>query len=45
MSADEPAGHAIETMQVEKRRFPPSPQFTAQANARADIYEKDFDAF
>jgi acetyl-CoA synthetase len=45
MSANEPARHAIETMQVEERRFPPSPEFAAQANAGADLYEKDFDAF
>ena len=45
MSANESAGHAIETMQVEERRFPPSPEFAAQANAGADLYEKDFDAF
>jgi acetyl-CoA synthetase len=45
MSVSEPGGHAIETMQVEERRFPPSPEFAAQANAKADIYEKDFDEF
>ena len=37
--------HAIETMQVEERRFPPSPEFTKQANAQPDIYDKGFDEF
>jgi acetyl-CoA synthetase len=45
MSTDETAGHAIETMQVEERRFPPSPEFAAQANAKGDVYDRDFDAF
>jgi acetyl-CoA synthetase len=45
MSVTEPSGHAIETMQVEERRFPPSPEFAAQANAKPDIYERDFDGF
>jgi acetyl-CoA synthetase len=45
MSVSETGGHAIETMQVEERRFPPAPEFAAQANAQADIYEKSFDAF
>jgi acetyl-CoA synthetase len=45
MSVTEPEGHAIETMQVEERRFPPSPEFSARANARADIYDRDFDSF
>ena len=37
-------GHAIETMQVEERRFAPSPDFSRQANAQPDIYERGFDA-
>jgi acetyl-CoA synthetase len=45
MSVNEPGGHAIETMQVEERRFPPPPEFAAQANAKPDIYERDFDGF
>jgi acetyl-CoA synthetase len=44
MSVDS-GGHAIETMQVEERRFPPSPEFAAQANAKPDLYDRDFDAF
>jgi acetyl-CoA synthetase len=38
-------GHAIETMQVEERRFKPSPEFSRQANAQPDIYERDSDEF
>src|ERR1700674_2099446 len=38
-------GHAIETMQVEKRRFKPSPEFSRQANAQPDIYERGTDEF
>jgi acetyl-CoA synthetase len=45
MSVNEPGGHAIETMQVEERRFPPSPEFAAQANASSDIYQRSFDTF
>src|SRR5205823_4544005 len=45
MSASETGGHAIETMQVEERRFPPSAEFAAQANAKADIYKRSFDDF
>ncbi|MGH7777144.1 MAG: AMP-binding protein, partial [Candidatus Dormibacterales bacterium] len=38
-------GHAIETIFLEERRYPPPPDFAAQANAGPDIYERDFDAF
>jgi acetyl-CoA synthetase len=41
----ETSEHAIETLQVETRRFPPAAEFTAQANATADIYDRDFDSF
>jgi len=37
--------HAIETMQVEERRYPPPPEFAKQANAKPDIYETGFDEF
>jgi acetyl-CoA synthetase len=37
--------HAIETMQLEERRYPPSSEFAAQANAKADIYDQPFEAF
>ncbi len=33
----------IDTLQTEERRYPPPPEFAAQANARADIYGRDFD--
>jgi acetyl-CoA synthetase len=36
-------GQAIETMFLEERRYPPPPDFAAQANAQADIYERDFE--
>jgi hypothetical protein len=35
----------IETMQVEERRFEPSPEFSRQANAQPDIYKTGFDVF
>ena len=37
--------HAIETLLDEERRFPPSPEFAAQANAGAEIYDEPFEAF
>jgi acetyl-CoA synthetase len=37
--------HAIDTMLLEERRYPPPPEFAAQANAKPDIYERDFDEF
>ena len=37
--------HTIETLSDEERRFPPSPEFTAQANAGAEIYDEPFEAF
>src|SRR6266851_6741292 len=40
-----PGEHAIETMQVEVRRYPPDPEFSEQANAQPDIYDKGFDEF
>src|SRR5437868_12744803 len=38
-------GHAIETMQVEERRYKPDPEFSRHANAQPDIYGKSFDGF
>src|ERR1700680_2055895 len=32
-------------MQVEERRYEPSPEFSAQANAKPDIYKRGFDEF
>jgi acetyl-CoA synthetase len=45
MSEDDSSGHAIETMQVEERRYKPAPDFSKQANAQPDIYDKSFDDF
>src|SRR4026209_2278530 len=36
---------AIETLFDEQRRYPPSADFAAQANARADIYDVPFEEF
>ena len=33
----------IETLLAEERRYPPSPEFAAQANAQPSIYETPFD--
>src|SRR5438309_1351312 len=45
MSGREPAGPAIETILLEERRYPPPPEFAAQANAGPDIYERDLEQF
>ncbi len=45
MSEVTSGGHAIETMQVEERRYKPDPEFSKQANAQPDIYEQGFDEF
>jgi acetyl-CoA synthetase len=37
--------HSIETMFVEERRYPPSPEFAAQANAHPEIYDIPFEEF
>ena len=39
------SGHAIETMFLEERRYPPPPEFAAQANAQPDIYDIPFEEF
>ncbi|HZB24063.1 MAG TPA: acetate--CoA ligase [Gaiellaceae bacterium] len=36
---------AIETIFTEERRYPPPPDFAAQANAQPDIYDRGFDEF
>ena len=36
---------AIETLFEEDRRYPPPPEFAAQANAKADIYDIPFEEF
>jgi len=43
MSTD--TGHAIETMFLEERRYPPPEDFAAQANAKAEIYDAPFEEF
>ncbi len=45
MSDMTPGGHAIETLQVEERRYQPDPAFSKQANAKPDIYGRGFDEF
>jgi acetyl-CoA synthetase len=35
----------IETLLLEERRYPPDAEFGAQANAKPDIYERDFEDF
>ena len=35
----------IDTLFLEERRYPPSPEFAAQANAKPEIYDEDFDSF
>ncbi len=37
--------HAIDALLLEERRYPPPPEFAAQANARPEIYERDFEEF
>jgi acetyl-CoA synthetase len=34
---------SIETMLLEDRRYPPSPEFAAQANAQQDLYSLDYE--
>ena len=41
----ETTGHAIDALFVEERRYPPPEDFAAQANAQADIYDRDPDEF
>src|SRR5437667_10635262 len=45
MAISRPGEHAIETMQVEVRRYPPDPEFSKQANAQPEIYKQGFDEF
>jgi acetyl-CoA synthetase len=35
----------IETLLLEERRYPPPPEFAAQANAQPEIYERGFEEF
>jgi acetyl-CoA synthetase len=43
--ATETSHHAIDTMLLEERRYPPPDEFAAQANAAPDIYERDLEEF
>src|SRR5438105_9595194 len=45
MKATKAGEQAIETMQVEERRYPPSPEFRKQANAQPDIYNRSLEDF
>ena len=45
MSDDQHTGHAIETMQIEERRYKPSPEFSQKANAKPEIYGKGLEEF
>src|SRR5215216_2176332 len=42
MARAEVGAQAIETMQLEERRYPPDPEFAAQANAQPELYERDW---
>jgi acetyl-CoA synthetase len=41
MTEAKPSGHAIDTLFLEERRYPPPEDFAAQANAQPEIYERD----
>ncbi|MDX6427027.1 MAG: acetyl-CoA synthetase, partial [Gaiellaceae bacterium] len=41
----ETSSQAINTYQLEERRYPPPPEFAARANAQPDIYDRSFDEF
>jgi acetyl-CoA synthetase len=48
VDSSSPSQAAIENLLAERRTFPPDPAFTAQANAKASLYdeaERDFEAF
>jgi acetyl-CoA synthetase len=44
-AAETPRDHAIDTMLLEERRYPPPPELAARANAQPGIYDEDFEAF
>jgi acetyl-CoA synthetase len=37
--------HTIDTMLLEERRYAPDPEFARQANAKPEIYERDWEEF
>ena len=43
--ATEATGQAISALFLEERRYPPPEDFSAQANAQPEIYERDFEEF
>ena len=43
--ATETSHHAIDTMFLEERRYPPPEEFAARANAQPDIYDRERDEF
>src|SRR4051794_33504369 len=43
--ATEAKQHAIETMFLEERRYPPPSEFASHANAKEDIYDRGFEEF
>jgi acetyl-CoA synthetase len=45
MGNGETSGHAIETLFLEQRRYPPPPDFAAEANAQLDLYDRGFEEF
>jgi acetyl-CoA synthetase len=45
MADVETTTHAIDTMFLEERRYAPPDEFSAQANATAEIYDRDFEEF
>ncbi|MES1248328.1 MAG: AMP-binding protein, partial [Actinomycetota bacterium] len=45
MSSETEQHHAIDTMLLEERTYPPPPEFAKQANAQPEIYEEDFESF
>ena len=45
MATETQLGHAIDTMLLEERRYPPREAFASQANAQEEIYERDWQEF
>src|ERR671930_2599187 len=45
MATEATQTHAIETILLEERRYEPSSEFAAQANAQSEIYDRDFEEF
>ena len=41
----ETRSETIDTLFLEERRYPPAPEFAAQANAQPGIYDEDFETF